>query len=100
MDIETQLREAARKSGLSMKRMSDETGIPYAAVHNFVARWSGADDANGVQAGDVARAGAAPGGAAGREVRTMAKKRQRAAPSRFPVQTERAGPMDRPMVRT
>ncbi len=37
-NIEKQLREAARKSGLSMKRISDETGIPYAAVHGFVAR--------------------------------------------------------------
>lgn len=41
MDIETQLREAARKSGLSMKRMSDEADIPYAAVHNFVASGRG-----------------------------------------------------------
>jgi hypothetical protein len=38
VDIETQLREAARKSGMSMKRISEESGIPYAAVHGFVAR--------------------------------------------------------------
>lgn len=34
--IEDQLRQAARNSGLSMKAMSDRTGIPYAAVHRFV----------------------------------------------------------------
>ena len=37
-DLETQLRDAARRSGMSMKAISDETGIPYAAVHGFVAR--------------------------------------------------------------
>ncbi|MEE9296466.1 MAG: helix-turn-helix transcriptional regulator [Phycisphaerae bacterium] len=35
-DIDEQLREAARNSGLSIKAMSDRAGIPYAAVHGFV----------------------------------------------------------------
>lgn len=34
--IEDQLRQTARKSGLSMKAMSDRTGIPYAGLYNFV----------------------------------------------------------------
>ncbi len=36
--IDKQLREAARASGLSMKAISERAGIPYAAVHGFVAR--------------------------------------------------------------
>jgi len=36
-DLEKQLRDAARASGLSMLAMSVQAGIPYAAVHNFVA---------------------------------------------------------------
>lgn len=34
--IESQLREAARASGLSIKAMSDRARIPYAAMHRFV----------------------------------------------------------------
>lgn len=41
IDLAEQLREAARKSGLSMLAMSQQAGIPYAAVHNFVARERG-----------------------------------------------------------
>lgn len=35
-NIENQLREAARASGLSMKAMADRACVPYAAVHKFV----------------------------------------------------------------
>ena len=35
-DIEAQLLEAARQSGLSMKALSDRSGIPYSAVHGFL----------------------------------------------------------------
>jgi len=34
--IEDQLRDVVRSSGLSIKAVSDRTGIPYAAVHGFV----------------------------------------------------------------
>jgi len=36
-NLEKQLRDAARASGLSMLAMSKRADIPYAAVHNFVA---------------------------------------------------------------
>jgi hypothetical protein len=35
-NIETQLREAARMSGLSMKRLADDSGLCYASVHGFL----------------------------------------------------------------
>ena len=36
--IETQLRQAARRSGLSIRQLSLQARIPYAAVHGFVAQ--------------------------------------------------------------
>lgn len=36
MDIERQLRDAAKRSGLSIKRLSDESGVPYSAMHGFM----------------------------------------------------------------
>ena len=36
-DLETTLREAARASGMSMKRIADEAGLHYATVHGFLA---------------------------------------------------------------
>ena len=36
MDIETQLRQTARKCGKSMKKLADESGLAYATVHGFV----------------------------------------------------------------
>ena len=41
VDLEKQLRDAARKSGLSMLAMSQRANIPYAGVHSFVARERG-----------------------------------------------------------
>jgi plasmid maintenance system antidote protein VapI len=41
VDLERQLRDAARKSGLSMLAMSQRADIPYAAVHSFIARERG-----------------------------------------------------------
>ena len=35
-DIERQLKNAARKSGLSMKALSDRSGVFYSAVHGFM----------------------------------------------------------------
>lgn len=34
--LEGQLRDAARKSGLSMLQISKRTGLPYAVVHRFL----------------------------------------------------------------
>ena len=39
--IENQLRQAARKSGLSIKAMSDRASIPYAAMHRFITNDAG-----------------------------------------------------------
>lgn len=36
ISIEKQLREAAQDSGLSIRQMSLQASIPYAAVHGFV----------------------------------------------------------------
>ncbi len=36
-DLEKQLREAAQKSGLSMLTISKRTGVPYSAIHSFLA---------------------------------------------------------------
>ena len=41
--IENQLRERARRSGLSIKAMSDQAKIPYAAMHRFIT-----DDEGGI----------------------------------------------------
>ena len=30
------IRQAFRKSGMSIKRLSDKAGVPYAAVHGFI----------------------------------------------------------------
>jgi len=37
VDLEKQLRDAARASGLSMSSMSVQADIPYGSVHNFIA---------------------------------------------------------------
>ena len=36
VDIERQLRDAARRSGLSMYRLSKESGVAYAGLHGFL----------------------------------------------------------------
>ena len=36
MDIETQLQDAARKSGLSMYALSKQSGVRYSAMHGFL----------------------------------------------------------------
>ena len=35
-DIERQLKDAARRSGLSMKALSERSGIWYASIHGFL----------------------------------------------------------------
>ena len=35
-DIEQQLKDAARNSGLSIYALAKQTGVPYSAVHGFV----------------------------------------------------------------
>ena len=39
--IEQQLRNAARRSGLSMLQLSKRARLPYASIHNFVANDQG-----------------------------------------------------------
>ncbi len=36
MNIERQLQSAAKRSGMSMKALSDESGVVYSAVHGFL----------------------------------------------------------------
>ena len=36
-NLEQQLLDACRRSGKSMKRIADESGLCYASVHNFMA---------------------------------------------------------------
>ncbi len=39
-NIQQQLRDAARKSGLSLKAMSDRSGVGYQSMHGFVRGYS------------------------------------------------------------
>ena len=35
-DLEKQLRDAARKSRMKMLAISQQTGVPYSAIHSFI----------------------------------------------------------------
>jgi hypothetical protein len=89
VDLERQLRDAARKSGLSMLAMSQRADIPYAAVHSFIARERGHDLGNGEQAGDAAGLGAAPERAKAEGGQAMKRKAQRHATVGKHFQTQR-----------
>ncbi|MHC4064440.1 MAG: helix-turn-helix domain-containing protein [Planctomycetota bacterium] len=41
MSIEEQLRETARACGWSIKRLAEETGTPYSAMHRFYVGYGG-----------------------------------------------------------
>lgn len=41
IDLAKQLRDAARKSGMSMLALSQRAGVPYAGIHTFMVKEGG-----------------------------------------------------------
>jgi len=48
-NIQEQLRAAARKSGMSMLQLAEQSGLRYASVHAFVAKRKGLTLASGAK---------------------------------------------------